>query len=67
MQTKTVSVPSISCGHCVNTIQNELGELAGIVSVKADEATKQVTIAWEDSQDWSAIAELLDEIGFPAS
>ena len=26
MTTKIYSVPSISCGHCVNTIQMEVGE-----------------------------------------
>lgn len=67
MQTKTVTVPNISCGHCVHTIQNEVGELAGVVSVKAEEATKKVTVSWnEPPQNWSGIAVLLDEIGYPA-
>jgi len=66
MQTKIVTVPNISCGHCVKTIENEVGELEGIVSVKAEEATKKVTIAWAESQSWAEIAALLDEIGYPA-
>ncbi len=67
MQTKTVTVPNISCGHCVHTIQNEVGELAGVVSVKAEEATKKVTVSWnEPPQNWAGIAALLDEIGYPA-
>ncbi len=67
MQTKTVSVPNISCGHCVNTVQNEVGELEGIRSVKADQDSKQVTIEWDNPpQTWSGISALLKEIGYPA-
>ena len=33
---KTVSEPNISCGHCVKTIERELGELPGVESVAAE-------------------------------
>ena len=39
MQSKTFVVPNISCGHCVNTVQNEVGELEGVSSVVAVEET----------------------------
>ena len=29
MEKKTFSIPSISCGHCVNAIKTELNELDG--------------------------------------
>ncbi len=64
MQTKTVTVPAISCGHCVNTIQNEVGEVSGVSAVKADEHTKQVTIQWADPADWEKIRATLVEIGY---
>lgn len=66
MQTKTVTVPNISCGHCVHTIQSEVADLEGIISVTAEEQSKQVTVAWNDPQTWAGIAELLEEIGYPA-
>ena len=44
MTTVTYSVPNISCGHCVHTIQTEVSDLAGIKSVKADAETKKVEI-----------------------
>lgn len=40
MSTKTFVVPNISCGHCTRTIENELGDVAGVTAVKADEASK---------------------------
>ncbi len=64
MQTKTITVPAISCGHCVNTIQNEVSELGGVTSVKADEQTKQVTIQWDAPADWDKIRATLVEIGY---
>jgi len=67
MQTKTVSVPSITCGHCVMTIQREVGELKGVSAVKADKDTRRVTVSWDPAAtDWGAIAATLKEIGFPA-
>lgn len=67
MTTKTFTVPGISCGHCVRTIQNEVAELAGVKSVQADQATKQVTVTWEEPQTWEGIKTLLKEINYPAA
>ena len=36
------NVPNISCGHCVHTIQMEVGDLEGVQSVKASNETKEV-------------------------
>ena len=65
MNSKTVTVPNISCGHCVHTIELEVGELAGISSVKASETTKQVTIEWDEPATWEKIEALLQEINYP--
>ncbi len=66
MQTKTFTVSNISCGHCVHTIQNEVGELEGVKSVAASEATKKVTVEWDEAtQSWENIKALLAEINYP--
>lgn len=65
MTTKTFTVPNISCGHCTHTIQMEVSELAGVDSVQADEATKQVTVEWGDPATWEQIRALLTEIDYP--
>ncbi|MCO5190128.1 MAG: heavy-metal-associated domain-containing protein [Anaerolineae bacterium] len=67
MTSKTFVVPNISCGHCVNTVQNELSELQGVATVSADKDTKQVTVEWDAPADWESISALLDEIGYPAA
>jgi len=65
MPTKTFKVPNISCGHCVKTIEREVGELDGVMSVKANESTQQVTVEWkEPPTSWGAIKALLDEMDY---
>ena len=68
MESKTVKVPAISCGHCVATIEREVGEVAGVSKVTAEQATKRVTISWDpETTDWVAIEETMEEINYPPS
>jgi copper chaperone len=65
MTTVTYTVPNISCAHCIHTIQVEVAEVAGVQSVKADLATKQVEIAFDAPADEAKIKALLAEIEYP--
>lgn len=67
MTTVTYSVPNISCGHCVHTIQTEVSDLAGIKNVKADVDTKKVEIEFEAPASEEAIKTLLKEINYPVA
>ena len=63
--TKTYIVPNISCGHCTATIERELKLVKGVESVKADQASKQVTVDVKDPATFGAVESMLDEIGYP--
>jgi copper chaperone CopZ len=66
MASRVFKVSNISCGHCVMTIEREVGELEGVVSVKAEEASKMVTVEWnEPPASWEGIRVLLQEINYP--
>ncbi len=65
MSSKTFVVPNISCGHCTHTIEMEVGDLAGVTSVKADQESKKVTVEWQDPATWDQIEGLLNEINYP--
>ena len=66
MASKTFKVPNISCGHCVMTIQREVGELEGVTSVQAEGDTQTVTVEWnEPPANWDGIRALLEEINYP--
>ncbi len=65
MTTKTFAVPNISCGHCTKTIEMELGEMAGVTSVTAEQESKQVTVTWGPPASWEGIEALLQVINYP--
>jgi copper chaperone len=66
METKKLSVPNISCGHCVMTIQRELKEVEGVNKVEGDPTTKEITVEWENPATLEKIKSALEEIDYPA-
>ena len=66
MNTVTYNVPNISCGHCVHTIQMEVGDLPGVEAVEASLDTKSVKITFDDPTTETEIKSLLAEINYPA-
>jgi copper chaperone CopZ len=67
MQSKTFTVPNISCGHCTHTIEMELGDIAGVKSVQADLDSRQVVVEWGEPATWEQIEAMLAEINYPVS
>jgi len=65
MKTVTYTIPNISCGHCVHTIQSEVGELAGVLSVVADKDKQLTTITFDLPATEEQIKKLLAEIDYP--
>ena len=62
----TLTAPDISCGHCVQTVQNSLGQLEGVTSVKASAETKQIDLEFNPGQvSLDKVAAVLDEAGYP--
>ena len=67
MEKKTFSIPSISCGHCVNAIKTELTELDGVAAVEGDIEGKSVEVEWDDPATEDIIKDKLTEINYPAA
>ena len=65
MTTVTYTVPAIHCGHCTHTIEMEVGELQGVQTVKADEASKKVQSTFDAPASEEMIKSLLAEIDYP--
>ena len=66
MAQETLSIPNISCGHCVSAIESELNEMRGVTSVKADAEAKTVTVQWDAPASIEGIRATLTEINYPA-
>jgi copper chaperone CopZ len=66
MDSKTLSIPNISCGHCVKTIERELGGIHGVTKVSGDAGSKEILVAWEAPATLEKIKAALKEINYPA-
>ena len=66
MTTVTYNVPAMHCGHCIHTVEMEVGELEGVQQVKADLPTKKVQITFDAPASEEKIKALLAEIDYPA-
>jgi copper chaperone CopZ len=67
MEKHVFTVPTISCGHCVMAIKNELTEIDGIVSVEGNPSEKQITVEWNAPLTIDKIKDILKDINYPAS
>ena len=62
----TITAPDISCGHCVATVQEAVGELAGVNTVTANADTKQVEVSFDPGRvSVTQIESAMDEAGYP--
>lgn len=66
MEKATLSVPNISCGHCVMSIKNELSEMEGVKTVEGNPETKSIDVEWESPATLEKIKETLKEINYPS-
>lgn len=65
VQEMTLSVPDVSCEHCVKTVNGALGTLPGVETVSTDIPTKSVSLRYDPSQlSMEQIKTTLDEAGY---
>ncbi len=67
MHKETLTVPNISCGHCVMNIKNELSEMEGVNSVDGSPEAKSIMVEFEAPATLDKIKETLKEMNYPAS
>jgi len=65
VQETILSVPEISCEHCVNAINGALKELPGVEAVNTDIPTKSVYLRYNTNLVTMTHIEMaLDDIGY---
>ena len=62
----TYTVSGMSCGHCKAAVEEEVGRVPGVESVKADLDTKLVVVRGEGLDD-AAVRTAIDEAGYEAA
>jgi copper chaperone len=59
---RTFQVPDISCDHCKNAIEGEVGTLDGVDTVEVDVAARRVTVDGAATDE--AIRTAIEEAGY---
>ena len=60
-----LSVPDMSCAHCVNTINSSLQTISGVENVQVSLSTKTVQLRYHPSQvSLQQIESVLDDAGY---
>ena len=60
-QSRTYSVPGISCGHCKTAIEGEVGAIPGVSSVDVDIDAKLVVVVGGTD---AAVRSAIDDAGY---
>jgi copper chaperone len=65
VQETVLSVPEVSCEHCVKTIDGALGQLSGVESVSTDIPSKTVHLWYDPARvSMDTIEATLDDAGY---
>ena len=62
--TTTITVDGMTCGHCVNAVQTEVGKLEGVTDVAVDLSSGHVTVVADSTPDPAALQEAVEEAGY---
>jgi len=67
MITTTYAVTGMHCDHCELSVQEEIAEIEGVLEVRADHATGQVTVTSAAPLVPAEVAAAVDEAGYSLS
>lgn len=67
MGKKKLSIPNITCGHCVMAIKRELEEMEGVTRVEGNPGSKEIEVEWDAPATLEKIKSTLAEINYPAA
>jgi len=60
-----LKVPDMTCGHCELSVQEALDDLDGVERAKADHATGDVKVGYdEDKVSVEQMGEAIEEVGY---
>lgn len=68
MTTITLTAPDISCDHCKQAIEREVGALTGVERCAVDVPARQVTVTFDPAHvSREQIVGTLDDEGYPVA
>jgi copper ion binding protein len=63
MSVKTFTVKGMTCGHCVSSVKEEVGELPGVTGVEVDLDSGRLDVTGENVTD-DAVRLAVEEAGY---
>ncbi|WP_227979855.1 heavy-metal-associated domain-containing protein [Nocardia spumae] len=64
MATSTYTVTGMTCGHCVASVQKEIGKIDGVTSVDVDLASGRVQVESAAPLPRADVTAAVDEAGY---
>jgi copper chaperone len=64
MSTATYTVVGMTCGHCVNSVTEEVGQVPGVTNVNVELATGELTVTSDTGVDDAAVRAAVEEAGY---
>lgn len=65
METVTLNVSGMSCGHCVNAVEGNVGKLTGVENVKVHLEAGTVDVSFDSGKvSLEKIKETIDDQGY---
>ncbi len=65
METITLEVKGMSCGHCVKAVEGSVGKLEGVSAVKVDLENGKVNVEYDSAKvNLGEIKETIDDQGY---
>nr|CTQ95810.1 Copper chaperone [Kibdelosporangium sp. MJ126-NF4] len=64
MSQSTYTVQGMTCGHCVSSVTEEVGQLTGVSNVDVDLSTGKVTVTSDNDLDIDAVRAAVTEAGY---
>ena len=64
MSTATYTVVGMTCGHCVNSVTEEVSQVPGVTAVDVDLASGGLRVTGEAPVDETAVRAAVEEAGY---
>jgi copper ion binding protein len=64
MNTLTVTVTGMSCGHCASSVREEVGSIPGVTAVNVDLASGKLVIDSDPQVEADSIKTAVEEAGY---
>ncbi|MDQ3475705.1 MAG: heavy-metal-associated domain-containing protein [Actinomycetota bacterium] len=64
MSTSTYTVIGMTCGHCVNSVSEEVKQVPGVTDLNVDLTTGGLTVTSQTPVDDTAVRAAVEEAGY---